>query len=229
MKRPSVLLILLLTAPLTATDPTGFPFQDESLRYSVNWPGGVSLGEGQMRAKRIAVGWQFELLLDAAIPGFAISDSYRSLASNDLCSSEFEKKSAHGERKASEKVEFRQDKQTAKRTTASGGSSDIGLSACAKDALAFLYYTRREMGQGRVPRPETVLGGAPYQMRLEYMGEQSVASGKQQVVADRVVASLRGPASTQTFELFFARDAARTPLAIRVPFALGTFSLDLVR
>jgi hypothetical protein len=29
--------------------------------------------------------------------------------------------------------------------------------------------------------------------------------------------------------MFFARDAARTPLIIRVPLSLGTFSLELAR
>jgi hypothetical protein len=31
------------------------------------------------------------------------------------------------------------------------------------------------------------------------------------------------------FEVFFARDAARTPLLIRAPFALGAISMELVR
>jgi hypothetical protein len=29
--------------------------------------------------------------------------------------------------------------------------------------------------------------------------------------------------------MFFARDAARTPLVIRVPLSVGTFSMELVR
>jgi hypothetical protein len=29
--------------------------------------------------------------------------------------------------------------------------------------------------------------------------------------------------------MFFARDAARTPLVIRVPLSAGTFSMELVR
>jgi hypothetical protein len=229
MKHVSVLLFLLCTVPLAATDPSGFPFEDESLRYTINWPGGVSLGDGEMHAKRVSGGWQFDLSLGASMPGFAMSDTYRSVANRDLCSSNFEKKSAHGARKSVEKVEFRQDKQTARRSTEGGGSSDINLGTCAKDALDFLYFTRREMGQGRVPPAETIVAGAAYQTRLEYMGEQSLAQGTKQVIADRVVATLRGPASTTTFEILFARDAARTPLSIKVPLPLGTFSLDLVR
>jgi hypothetical protein len=47
--------------------------------------------------------------------------------------------------------------------------------------------------------------------------------------ADRVVATLKGPASAISFEMFFARDPARTPLLIRVPLSLGMFSLELAR
>jgi hypothetical protein len=38
-----------------------------------------------------------------------------------------------------------------------------------------------------------------------------------------------GPKSSFSLETFFARDAARTPLLIRVPLSAGTFSMELVR
>ena len=56
-----------------------------------------------------------------------------------------------------------------------------------------------------------------------------VAVNERREQADRVAVSVKGPASAINFEMFFARDAARTPLVIRVPFALGTFSMELVR
>ena len=42
-------------------------------------------------------------------------------------------------------------------------------------------------------------------------------------------ASVKGPASEITFEVFFLKDRARTPALVRVPLALGTFSMELVR
>jgi len=47
--------------------------------------------------------------------------------------------------------------------------------------------------------------------------------------ADRIVVAMKGPASDLNFEIFFSRDASRTPLLVRVPLALGTFSMELVR
>jgi hypothetical protein len=40
---------------------------------------------------------------------------------------------------------------------------------------------------------------------------------------------VKGPKADFAFDIFFARDAARTPLSVRIPLPLGVFSLDLVR
>ena len=227
--RLAAALVLPLTMRLPAAAPNGFPAADETLRYAVNWPSGLSLGEAQLQARKTAGGWSFELTLDAAVPGFAVADRYRSSASAQFCSLEFEKDTSHGRRKASEKTTFDYRKATARRATAGGGKSDIPISACARDALDFLFYTRRELSQGRVPPAETVMAGAAYQVRVEYSGAQKIALGEARVEADRVVVSVKGPKSDVSFEAFFARDAARTPLVVRCPFSLGTFSLELVR
>ena len=45
-------VLLLLSPVLPATDLTGFPFQNETLRYNVNWPSGLSLGEAVFTAHK---------------------------------------------------------------------------------------------------------------------------------------------------------------------------------
>src|SRR5262249_23050359 len=228
-KRGCYLLILSCSACL-AEPPgqplTGFPFQDETLRFRINWPTGVSLGEGRMQARRIeGGGWDFELSLDASVPGIIVTDRYHSVATAELCSVEFKRDSVHGPRKSREAVTFAQDKQTAHRTTVGGGSSDFSVPPCARDALTFLYFTRWEMGQGRVPPAGKVVFGGPYDIKLVYTGEQPVKDA----VTDRLAATVRGPSSNVDFDVLFARDPARTPLVIRAPFALGVFSLELAR
>jgi hypothetical protein len=64
---------------------------------------------------------------------------------------------------------------------------------------------------------------------MEYTGAQNIPVGDRTETADRVVVYLKGPAADTHFEIFFARDAARTPLSVRVPFSVGTLSMDLVR
>jgi hypothetical protein len=213
---------------------TGFPFTNETLRYTVNWASGVSLGEAHMTATRgkAANGterWDFEMALDASVPGFTVSDHYRADASADLCSMTFDKDITHGARKSHEEIEFDSHDGVARRHTSGGGKSDVPTSQCARDALTFLYHARQELGQGRVAPYEDILFGSPYQVRLEYTGPQTVKVGNKSSETDRVVATLKGPASEITFEMFFARDPARTPLVIRVPLSLGTFSMELAR
>ncbi len=93
------------------------------------------------------------------------------------------------------------------------------------DALSYLYFTRREMGQGRVPPAGAIVFGGSYDIRLEYKGEEKFKGA----ITDRVAATVRGPASNVDFDLLFARDPARSPVLIRLPLPLGTFSLELTR
>src|SRR6202022_3674228 len=184
------------------------------------------LGEGRMRARRIDGGrWEFELTLDASVPGVTVKDRYLAIATADLCSVNFERESVHGAKKTHETVTFAQDDRKAHRATSGGGSTDFSMPACARDALTFLYFTRREMGQGRVPPADKIVYGGPYDIRLEYPGPETLKGA----ITDRLVSAVRGPSSNVGFDLLFARDAARTPVLIRVPLPLGTFSLELTR
>jgi hypothetical protein len=233
--------ILLALAVLVLLLPSGRAekprrFSDETLSYSVNWPSGLSLGEGRLVTRQVkgtsAAGdrWEFEFTLEAAIPGFQVIDHHRALASAVLCSIELEKEATHGKRKTSERTVFEPQRGVASRQTlGGGGKSEMEIPECPRDALTFLHHVRRELASGRVPPPQTIYFGAPYTVHFEYGGRQSLRVGAAQVEADRLVASIRGKASDVTVELFFALDETRQPVLVRVPMALGTFSLELVR
>lgn len=206
------------------------PFSDESLHYSINWPSGLSLGEARMQSSGQADRWSFAFSLDASIPGFTASDSYQAVAAGDFCSVEFFKQFTHGKRKAEERTTFDAQSGAAKRETlGGGGKSDLTVPACARDALTFFYYLRRELAQGRLPGPQTVYFGAPYQVRIEFAGTQQIRVNDKPMEADRVGITYKGPASLGAFELFFSHDAARTPVLARVPLAKQVFTMELVR
>jgi len=208
----------------------GFPFTNESLSYTVNWPSGLSLGDAHMTATGTSTGWRFDFTLDAGVPGFAVKDSFESTATKDLCSETFRKNTSHGNKKGNETVTIDQAAGVATRMPANKvGESKSNVSACVRDALAFLYYTRRELGQGRMPLAQEIIFGATYNGSFEYAGAATITSGNKQVVTDKIVCHIRGPASETTFEAYFDRDAARTPLSVRVPLAMGKFSLEIVR
>lgn len=209
---------------------TGFPFTNEVLNYSVNWPSGITLGEAHLRATRAGSNWDFSFNLDAGIPGFEVKDLYRASAGSNLCSISFDRSTLHGSRKTEEKENVDSERGTVSRMTGSGGGqSSIPVPSCIRDALAYLFYTREEMGQGRVPPAQQILFGGLYQVSLSYAGAPMIPVGGKQVQSDELNCTVKGPSSSAAFEVYFARDAARTPLLVKVPFAMGTFSMELVR
>jgi hypothetical protein len=227
-------LIFLVMAFLRETGAaptlTGFPFTDEDLNYSVNWPSGLNLGEGHLHARHSGENWNFELSLDASVPGFAVKDTYSSVSGAGFCSTSFDRKTSHGSRATGEKETVDPARATATRVTQQGGgTSEIAVPACVKDALTFLFFARRELGQGRVPPAQSILMGGLYQVRLDYAGAQSVQVNDRPEPSDKVVCTVKAASSEFRFEMYFARDAARTPLLIKVPFAMGTFSMELMR
>ena len=217
-----------LTAGAATAASTGFPFTGEELTYSVNWPSGLSLGEGHLRASRQGVAWSFELRLDASVPGFDVLDRYQASATSDFCSTSFERTSSHGARKTHE-TETISDGTVVRQTANGGGKSELKAPDCLKDALTFLFFLRRELGQGRVPPPQQILFGNLYSATLEYVGAPMIRVAGKPEQSDKLICTMTGPASTLKFEVYFARDAARTPLLFKVPLQMGLFSMELVR
>ena len=213
------------------------PLAAESLRYSINWPSGLSLGEAVLRSDRVRdqpekgrEQWEFELNVDASVPGFIVRDHYQSSAISGLCSLQLDKNYVHGRRKSEERITFDQQKNSALRETLNGGGkSEISVSPCARDALTFLQFVRKELAQGRLAPQQPVVLGAVYQVRLEFTGAQAIRVADQRVDADRIVATIKGPATDLTVEVFFARDPTRTPVLAKIPLSLGTFTVELVR
>ncbi len=210
----------------------------ETLHYVINWQSGLNLGEATLTSGKsnwVVNGaqtprWSFDLDVDAGVPGFSISDQYTSGANGDLCSDKLEKTVHHGSRKDEETVTFDQDHNTVTRQThpsGIGGKSEISVPSCGRDALAFLQFVRQELAQGRLAPQGPVILGAEYNVRLEFAGTEQIKKLGQTVDADKIHATIQGPASDLGVDIFFGKDEARTPLAARIPLSLGTFSVEL--
>lgn len=201
----------------------------ESLQYSINWPSGLNLGEGRIVSNTTEKGLDIELKFEASVPGFRVVDKFLSNVSGQQCSMTFEKDTQHGRRRTQEKISFDGEKGTATRQTIGGGKSELRISSCPKDVLAFLFFLRRELAQGRIPPAQDIYYGSAYRVRVEYKGSQKIRFGDGMEDTDRVVARIKGPASELEIEAFIAKDAARTPLLVKVPLGMATFSVELVR
>ena len=233
MTRNRVLLLvtLLLSAPAVwCADAGGAPVQNESLAYNINWPSGLSLGEARVISHFVNDHWYFEMVLDAGVPGFAVSDRFSSIAGNDLCSLEFGRETLHGKRRTQEKTTFDYKKKVAHRVTLNGGGkNDSKLTGCARDALSFVILARRELGLGRVPSAQTVYYGSQYTVKMDFAGPRNITYNDKKAKADKATVTVKGPASDFSFEIYFALDAARTPLVVKVPLSVGMISAELVR
>jgi Protein of unknown function (DUF3108) len=206
----------------------------ESLHYTINWPSGLSLGEATLdsshaQGEKSSGNWTFSLEIDAGIPGFAIRDEYHAQADANLCSTSLDKKFTHGSHKNDEHISFDQSNHTATRKNTGGAKSDVSIPACGRDALSFLQFARNELAAGRLVPQQPVIFGALYETRIEFTGTQNIKVGEKAVEADHINATIKGPASDLTVEIFFSRDAARIPLMAKIPLSLGTFSVELVR
>ena len=232
IRRIALIFAALFCMDSPGSAQTGFPFQNESLHYTINYSSGLSLGDANLTAHKSAEGWDFTATLDAAVAGFNIKDKYTSSMIGGYCSTQFERDTLHGSKTTREKTTFDQDKQTAHRQTElpnDGGSSDINTGPCGRDAIAFLYFARKELGQGRVPPPQVVYFGSPYTVQQSYTGAQNITLADKKEVTDHLVFSVKGPKSDFSVEVNYARDAARTPLLIKIPQAVGTLTMELVR
>jgi Protein of unknown function (DUF3108) len=205
------------------------PSKSETLHYNVNWPSGLSLGEGKLTSSFENDRWSIAFSMEASIPGFVLREVAKSTATAAYCSLELEKNGTRGKRTVDETTTFDQKSHTATRQTNKGGKSELATSACAKDALAFVFFLRHELAAGRLPQAQKIYYGAPYQVRVQFIGTQTLRISGEPTEADRVTATIKGPASEITVDLFFARDAVRTPVLIQTPLAMGKFALELTR
>lgn len=234
---PASCIFLALAAsafPAAAADPAT-PSKSEKLDYNINWPSGLTLGEAHWVARNIgsagAPVWDLDFSLDARIPGFAIINQYHATTTGDYCMDRFSRDVERGSAKNSETENVDHSGHTITRKTVNngGGESTFAASDCPRDALGFLMLARHELLSGRIPPNQSVFLGAKYELRLSYLGSQKIHLGDRMVDADRVGADISGPSARQSLDIYFARDAARTPLLVRAPLGMGTFSMELVR
>ena len=127
-----IFLALILALPLPA----------ESLRYSVNWPSGLSLGEMTLHSDKTAGQRSLGAEIDASFPGFPLREHAQSTATAELCSTVLDKNSVRGARVSAERILFDQANHTATRESKTGGHSQMQVPPCAHDALAFLEFFR---------------------------------------------------------------------------------------
>lgn len=202
------------------------PFQHgETLRYRLQWPSGINLGEATFRVSPAGKELHLELIVEATLPQYTLRDSFSAVATlEDLCSVQFHQKIAEGERRWEESIEFDPSTRQATRTRGKE-TTTFAVPECPRDPLTFLYYFRRQLAAGLRVASGAVQLGSSVAVHME-PGDRETAAGQTKPV-DRYVVTYTGPKSSKTFQLWLSTDAARAPVRIRVPFPLAEFTAEL--
>lgn len=214
LRRCAVLLILF------------HPAQAESLRYNLKWPSGLSLGEATFTSNLTASGNLSTFDLDASLPAYTLQDRYTSSTSAQSCTIQFTRHTTHGQKKSNEQITVSPEGRITRETANGGGKTELPQASCPHDPLALLLALRRDYAQPA----QSVLFGQSYPVRFEAAQPETITLNEKSTAADKLICILTLPKSGDyRVELFFLKDSQHTPALIRAPFALGTFSMELVR
>ncbi len=197
----------------------------ETLRYNLKWPSGLTLGEANFTSELTARGSRYTLDLDASLPAYALTDRYTSATSAQSCTIQFTRETHHGSKSSHEQTTVAPDGAIT-RETIGGGKTEIPTYPCPRDPLALLTALRKNFAQPA----QSVLFGAGYPVRFEAAMPATISLNDKPTPADKVICILTLPKTGDyRLELYFLKDQAHTPALIRAPFALGIFSMELVR
>lgn len=204
----------------------------EELSFDLLWPSGLTLGEGKLSAARAGAEVHLAASVKADLPQHAVSYTFRSVTDERLCSARFQQRLREGSRITEETFTFNQQEHTVQgprgTETIPGPYGD-----CARDPLALLYHFRRQLAANQLPigTPEAVGSfylGDGFTVRYEAIAPETVKLGAKQWEGDRFLITAQGyHGQEQIVEVWIRPDEARTPVVVRVPFALATFGAEL--
>ena len=209
-----------------------FRFTDESLRYNVNWPSGAEPGRSHLHRAPLRRGLGSGCDRESRRPGFALADKFHSAVDRGALLHRI--RARPEPRRPSEptrrpiSISSRQAHR-APRCFRPAAARAISESRPAPATRGVPLLRARRVGPGPRARSAAGVFRAGLFGTLDYTGPQAIAWAGSPDVTDRIHVTVKGPKADFVFDIFFARDAARTPLRIRVPLAPGVFSLELVR
>jgi hypothetical protein len=223
----SALLLLLTTQLPQPIRAENRPWPEgEKLVFEIFWPSGVSMGEATLEAKSIKDNLYFSAVAEVGLPQGRILYKYSSIASPDLCSREFRQSVERPGKFWEEITKF--DADTGKATISRDGRSrEVSAAKCSRDPLALLYYYRAQAAAGKKASSETLFLGAPLSLRIEAKGKEQIKIKQTERRGEHYKVAYPSAAGERSLELWLSDSPAQTPIAVRLPLPLATFSAEL--
>jgi Protein of unknown function (DUF3108) len=203
----------------------------ERLTFNLLWPSGLDLGEAFLEASKAGQEIHLKATVAAELPQHRIGYTLDSITDEQFCSVRASETLQEGADMRETSYEFDQEQHVVRRSR-DGETTEHPIPPCARDPLALLYHFRRQLALGQVPigTPEAVgaffLDG-DYSVRYEAITPETVGPGSNQWEGDRFFITAGGADGEHRFEMWVRPDNLRTPVAIRIPFPLATFTAEL--
>lgn len=220
----AALLVLLLPAPLRAQI---FPWPDgEKLLAEILWPSGVSMGEATLEARSLQDRIHLTAHVEVALPQGRLLYRYSSTATAGLCSLEFRRSSQRSGKFWEEITRF--DPETGMASvTRDGHTREAASGKCPRDPLTYLYYYRAQAAAGKRPTTETLFLNGALPLRIESNRRESVKVNRIERQGERYRITFPSAAGEGNVEIWLDGATRQTPIAVRLPLPLATFSAEL--
>ena len=178
----------------------------------MNWQSGLSLGDATLTAHRAASGWDFDVTVNAGVPGFAMADTTARL---DRCRPLF---AGTGPRpQPRRQADPREDhlrpegRQRDAHHPVPGGRRQQRPSTfppARATPWRSLITPAWSWGKAACLPAQQVFFGSAYTVRMDYTGAQNITVDEKPTVTDQLMRHREGAESRIShFEMFFARDA----------------------
>ena len=225
-----VLLPLLILFP-AASEAQKYPWPEgELLTFDIYWPSGVALGEATLTAKSVKDVLFFAASVEVALPQGRILYKFSSSADAALCSREF-RQSVQRSGKFWEEISKFDALSSKVQVSRDGHTREFSAGKCERDPLTYLYYLRTRAVAGPRPASDTLLLTGPLKLQLSAHTGENVKINRTERHGDRYVIhyppSARSGVSAGPFELWLDGTIKQTPIAVRLPLPLATFSAEL--
>lgn len=221
---PLFIAIMLLPALLQAQK---LPWTDgEKLELDIFWPSGVAMGEATLEAKSAKDNVLLTANVEVALPQGRILYRFSSTTSPELCSREFHQSVERSGKFWEEITRFNSETGTAA-VSRDGRTRDVPAGKCARDPLAYLYYYRVQAAAGKKPAGDSLFLTGPLQLRVQAAAKESIKINHVERQAERYQISYPMEEGSGMIELWLDGSPRQTPVAVRVPLPLATFSAEL--
>lgn len=226
--RLAILLLVFLAGSLAVPLRAGsFPWPEgEKLELEIFWPSGVTMGEATLQASNVKDMHFLSASMEVVLPQGRMLYKFTSTTDANLCSREFHQSVERGRKFWEEVTRFDSEAGTAS-VSRDGKTREIAAGKCARDPLAYLYYYRAQSAAGKHPSQDSLFLTGPLALTITAKGKEQVKINRIARQADRYQIAYPSETGPGTLELWLDGSARQTPVAIRLPLPLATFSAEL--